>query len=360
MKFKLFLLVCICLFTNNLFSQFSKYSNEFLAIGVSARGLGMAGSVVASVNDVSSGYWNPAGLVSIEDGIQISAMHSEYFAGIANYDYASIAAPVGIADKYIGLSLIRFGVDDIPNTLFLVQPDGSLNYDNITSFSAIDFAALVSYSQNTGIEGLRMGGNAKLIRRKVGDFAGSWGAGIDFGMQYENEGLRLGAVVKDVTTTFNAWNFNFTSAEQQVLLSTGNVVPDNSIELTAPRLILGAAYNFEMGENFSLLPELDCDVTTDGKRNTLISSKPFSFDPHLGIEAGYKQAVFLRAGLGNIQKTKDDVSSETITSIQPNIGVGLNIKNVKIDYALTNLGNLSESLYSHVFSLRITLNKHDW
>ena len=44
-----------------------KYSNEFLNIGVDASALGMSNAVVASTNDVNSGYWNPAGLVHIED-----------------------------------------------------------------------------------------------------------------------------------------------------------------------------------------------------------------------------------------------------------------------------------------------------
>ena len=44
-----------------------KYSNEFLNIGVDASALGMSNAVVASSNDVNSGYWNPAGLVHLED-----------------------------------------------------------------------------------------------------------------------------------------------------------------------------------------------------------------------------------------------------------------------------------------------------
>ena len=60
-----------------------KYSNEFLNIGVDASALGMSNAVVASTNDVNSGYWNPAGLVHIEDS-EIAIMHSSYFANIAN------------------------------------------------------------------------------------------------------------------------------------------------------------------------------------------------------------------------------------------------------------------------------------
>ena len=64
----------------------AKYSNEFLAIGVGGRSLGMSNACVATIDDVTSGYWNPAGLMGIESDLQIGLMHSEYFAGIAKYD----------------------------------------------------------------------------------------------------------------------------------------------------------------------------------------------------------------------------------------------------------------------------------
>ena len=46
-------------------AQFRKYSNEFLNIGAGARGLAMGGAQVASVEDGTAGYWNPAGLVGM-------------------------------------------------------------------------------------------------------------------------------------------------------------------------------------------------------------------------------------------------------------------------------------------------------
>ena len=71
-----------------------KYSNEFLNIGVGARALGMSNSVIASTDDVTSGYWNPTGLLNIDSDLQIGLMHSEYFAGIAKYDYGAIAKKI--------------------------------------------------------------------------------------------------------------------------------------------------------------------------------------------------------------------------------------------------------------------------
>lgn len=68
-----------------------KYSNEFLNIGVGARALGMGNSVLASSNDVTAGYWNPTGLLATNTDLQIGLMHSEYFAGIAKYDFGALA-----------------------------------------------------------------------------------------------------------------------------------------------------------------------------------------------------------------------------------------------------------------------------
>ena len=54
----------------------------------------MGSAQVASVNDGTAGYWNPAGLVGVKDNPQVNLMHAEYFAGIGKYDYASIAFPL--------------------------------------------------------------------------------------------------------------------------------------------------------------------------------------------------------------------------------------------------------------------------
>ena len=80
--------------TTSVYAQSPKFSNEFLAVGVGARGMGLGNALVASVNDVTGGYWNPASLTLAENKWQVSLMHSEYFAGIAKYDYAAVSAPI--------------------------------------------------------------------------------------------------------------------------------------------------------------------------------------------------------------------------------------------------------------------------
>ena len=339
---------------SSLSAQTPKYSNEFLAIGVGARGLGLSGAMSSIVDDATAGYWNPAGLTRAKGNIQIALMHSEYFAGIAKYDFGSFAAPID-ATRTIGVSVIRFAVDDIIDSTDLIDKDGNIDYDRLKSFSSADYAFLFSYAQKMKIEGLRLGGNVKVVHRKVGDFAKAWGFGLDLGAQYDKGKWSFAAVGKDITSTFNAWSYN-TESLTEVFNQTGNEIPENGLEITLPRLILGTAYKTNLAKKITVQPSLDLDLTFDGKRNVPVKTDVLSIDPKIGLEFGYDDFIFLRAGLGNIQTVKN-IDASTSTTAQPNIGIGLRLKNVTIDYALTNIGNTSESLYSNVFSLRLNIFK---
>ena len=346
------LVFLFCLATVS-YSQAPKYSNEFLSIGVGARALAMGNSMVSAVNDATAGYWNPAGLVSMRGDLQVNLMHSEYFSGIGKYDYGSLGIPVD-TNRAIAFSIIRFGVDDIPDTSELIDSDGNINYDKIKSFSVADYAFLFSYSRATTITGLRYGANAKIIHRKVGKFANAWGFGLDAGLQYDYNKWRFGAMGRDITSTFNAWNYTLPEELLAAYAVTGNEIPENSIEVTLPKLILSMAYKGEIAEKFTVLPVLDVDVTFDGKRNVLIKSDPVSADPHIGLEVGYRDFIFVRGGLSNIQDVKD-FDGSTSKIVQPGLGVGIKIKNVSIDYALTNMGE--NFLKSNIFSLRWEIYK---
>ncbi|MBD3637311.1 MAG: hypothetical protein HUJ25_08170 [Crocinitomicaceae bacterium] len=355
---KLGLIVSTLVLTQGVFAQKDitpKYSNEFLSIGVGAAAIGQSNAVVAGVNDVTSGYWNPAGLTEIPDFIQIGAMHSEYFAGIAKYDYIGVAKPID-RNSTAAFTFIRFGVDDIPNTTQLIDAAGNIDYDNITTFTAGDYGFLFSYARKMPVEGLSFGGNFKVIYRHVGDFARSWGFGLDAGVNYKlGEKWRFGAVVRDVTSTFNAWSFNLSDQMIETFQKTDNEIPQNGLEITMPKIIVGAQFKTNIIKDFYLSTEIDLDLNTDGRRNVLIRTSPISIDPHWGLEIGYGKWVALRAGIGNLQWIKNTDLTESLT-FQPNVGIGVGFKSIRIDYAFTDLGDPSVALYSHVFSLRVGLS----
>jgi len=361
LKTNLLLTLLVAVLGGSASAQFAKYSNEFLNIGAGARGMSMGNAQIASVSDGTSGYWNPAGLVNVKDEPQLNLMHAEYFAGIGKYDYANLALPLKDNKRTLGLTLLRFAVDDIPNTVFLVQPDGSINFSNITTFSSADYAFILSLAQQmnwTGDTKFNFGVNAKIIHRLAGNFASSWGFGFDAGAQIVGDRWKIGAVAKDVTTTFNAWSFNLDEQIREVFYVTQNDIPVKSTELTAPQLILGGSYNFKINHKISLLAEADFDVTFDGRRNAVVSSNPVSIDPKVGLELSYNNVFFVRAGINNFQQVLDDKDTTNHRKIwiyQPSVGAGFRIGDVQIDYAFTNLANQSYPLYTHVFSLRVDL-----
>lgn len=350
------MLIVYVSFMNVTWAQAPKYSNEFLMLGVGARGLAMSNTQTAIVGDATAGYWNPGGLANLGSDYQVSLMHSEYFAGIAKYDYGAFAMRIDTS-SVIGLSIIRFGVDNIMNTTDLIDNQGNIDYNRITTFSAADYGFLISYAKKSKIPGLQYGANVKIIYRQIGSFAHAWGFGIDVGAQYQLKKWKFGVMVKDITSTFNAWSFDLNDKMKETFVATGNELPSNSLESTLPRLILGAGRGFKISNSFSLLAALDLDLTFDGKRNVLIRSNPISIDPHLGLEIGYKNIVFLRGGAGNIQDEKD-MSGKSMKTFQPNVGLGVKIKKmITIDYALTNIGKSGIALNSNVFSLRVDLDK---
>ena len=351
------LLVCV-----SAFSQIRIYSNEFLNIGAGARGLGMGGAQVASVNDATAGYWNPAGLAHVKNSPSLSLMHAEYFAGIGKYDFGSLAIPTANNKRTIGISVLRFAVDDIPNTLYLIEPDGNVNYANIRSFSSADWAFLLSVAQTlkeTENKTISVGVNAKVIRRVVGSFANSWGFGLDAGIQMKGKNWALGASARDITTTFNSWSFSFTEREKEVLFLTNNEIPVKSTELTAPRLILGGSYDFRLGKGIKLKAEANLDLTFDGRRNTLLSSDAINGDPRIGAELNLKDVFFVRGGIYNFQRTfadGDTLNRKKVWIYQPAAGAGFRLGgSFYVDYAFTNLANQSNPLFTHIISLRLDL-----
>lgn len=325
-----------------------KYDNEFLSIGVGAKAMSLSNAVVAGTNDVTAAYWNPAGLNHIQRRFEISAMHAEYFAGMVKYDYLGASYRID-SMSVAGISIIRSGVDDIPNTLDAFDSQGNLNLDNIKYFSVADYGFIFSYARQAPIKGLRYGANAKIIYRHQGEFATSWGFGLDAGIQYDYKKWQFGAMARDITSTFNVWIFD----EQALRVtydtdSTQNEIPENTLDLTLPRLMLGAKRSFQINSKFRLSAEADIEITFDGKRNTLLKSNFASIAPNAGVEIGYQKLIYLRLGVGNFQ-TIPDFDDQGMVA-QPNIGLGLRFKHLAIDYALTDIGSNVVS-YSNIFSL---------
>ena len=364
-----YLFSCICLLIWILPAwaqqgEVRKFSNDFLTIGVDARAFGMGNAMTAWAEGVTSAYWNTSALAhTTQPGTELGLMHASYFANVANYNYGGVSVPLkGATARRLGISYIRLGVDDIPNTLQLVEPDGTFNYDKLSSFSSADQALLLSYAWKVkGKLPIYIGTSAKVIHRTAGEFVSAWGFGLDISALWVTPKFRLGVMVNDLSNTFNAWSFN-TESFEAAFINTGNEIPVNSLEITRPSARIGLGYRASVGSRWDLKLALDNVLFFDGKRpSAYFQMGSVTLDPHVGAELAYKnnsdvEIAFLRVGAYNLQNIKD-LEGEDAVGFFPTAGVGVFLAPISLDYALANIGNFSENLHSHIISLRIHLKK---
>lgn len=329
-------LITLLLVSSGLQAQtvISKYAGEFMALGVGGRALGMGGAFVAVANDVTSGYYNPAGLANINYP-QLSLMHSEQFGDLVNYDYGAVAIPYS-TDMSFGLSVMRLGVDGIPDTrnaLYDANGDGivdinedRLDYSRITEFSNQDWAFYLTVAKRQS-ENFYWGINAKIIRRDLAEFSAT-GIGFDVGAYYMPiENLSLGANLQDATTTLIAW-------------STGRN------ELVSPTLKVGGAYKFVEILGGYIMPALDLDIRFENRQfASNFNVGPVSFDMHAGFEYNFKNIVSVRAGYNDVK--------------QFTVGAGVKLPKLNIDYSFARFSGseIDRLPDSHRISLILTLEE---
>jgi len=317
----------------SLFAQGSgnKYSGEFLAIGVGGRPLGMGGAFVSLVNDVSAGYWNPGALSKINYP-QFALMHDERFGNLVNYDYGSFAIPWG-PNISLGLSVIRLGVDDVPNTknaLIDLNNNGyldegeRLDYGKITFFNAADWAFIATYSKKQS-EKFSYGVNLKVISRSLDD-GSAWGIGFDVGAIYSvTPKFRVGANLQDLTTTMVAWN-------------TGRK------ELITPTAKIGTSYDIPFFSTGRITPAVDFDVRFENRKfASLAHMGPVSFDMHAGLEYGFKDLFAIRVGYNDVK--------------QLTLGAGVKLPKLNIDYSFAKFDGNDQLGNTHRISVMFTLDE---
>ncbi|MCB0751942.1 MAG: PorV/PorQ family protein, partial [Ignavibacteriae bacterium] len=316
-KYSIKIFILLLTFSSIQFSQteIGKYAGEFLSLGVGGRALGMGGANVAVANDVTAGYWNPAGLARM-DYPQISLMHEEHFGSLVNYNYGAVAIPYG-TDMSFGISAIRLSIDGISDTRNagfdretgesinlldpnwqILHPNWGLDKSKITDFSNTDWAFFLTFAKRQS-DKFYWGANVKFIRRDIAEF-GATGIGFDVGavyMPYEN--FSVGANLMDVTTTLLAWD-------------------NGRNELISPTAKIGTAYMFEFLGG-QITPAVDFDVRFENRQfASQFNLGPVSFDTRLGLEYSFKNIIAFRGGYNDVK--------------QFTIGAGVKLPKLNIDY----------------------------
>jgi len=352
-SFKSTLFIGLCGLSQVFAQDFNpKYANEFLNMGVGAAAIGMGSAVVADVQGLHAGVWNPAGLLQQEKATEIGLMHASYFGGLAAFDHLGFSRRVA-AQTVVALNMIRLGVDNIYNTTQLIDNQGNIDYSQLQTFNSADYALIGSIGKATRVQHLSVGVSAKVLYRHIGNFAKAYGFGFDAGLQYRpSKYWSAGLSLRDATSTFSAWTYNLSPEMQATLLETNNDLPQNGIEQMLPRIVLGLAGKLPLkNEKYELGGQLNAEITTDGQRNTLLSGNVFSLDPRAGLYLNYDQKLILRTGVSQFQYYLDFDEQQKL-GVQPHLGAGVVLQNWTIDYAFTRLGLGGEGYFTHLFSLK--------
>jgi hypothetical protein len=304
--------------------QFRKYAGEFMSIGVDARAQGMGGAVSSLSTGVASLFYNPAGIKAIQK-TEISFMHTQQMIASVNYDFLA-AGFTQDDNRVVAFSLVRLGIDNIKDSrqaqrIINQAGDWNIDFSQVTDFNASDYIFTVAVAQPWK-QTWAWGVNLKLIRRNLAEHHAN-GLGLDLGVQKTfKENIFWGMALKNVTTTLIAWD-------------TG------SKELVKPELFSGAGYLLNFSKlNSTFLPVIDIIIRAENRQqSTEAHLGSFSFDYAAGLEYSYHRIIFVRSGLDEIQRL--------------NLGIGLQIPHVRVDYAYTNYD--SELGNSHRIGLLISL-----
>lgn len=331
----------------------AKYGSDFLSIGGGARALGMGGAHVGLVRDVTAGYWNPAGLVHLED-IEVAYMHSERFAGIVSYDYGAIALPIAGTESVVGVSFFRQGVDGIKNTLNAWDRDRNQPKANpaqyFTEFSAADLAFMVSYANRLSDQA-SWGTTAKVINSRLGPFAEAWGYSLDLGLQIQGDRYHFGINLMDITTMMKFWSVSAESL-RPLLEEFQDEIPTGTNERVMPTVKTGFGRYFDFGR-VRMTTALDFDLRFEGRKAYYVNMGNMSIEPHFGVEFGYNDVVFLRAGLTDLHTDPDGSYY-----ISPTLGAGLQVGTIFLDYGFGSFSGMAADLgFTHRISLKIGIKQ---
>lgn len=149
---------------------------QFLKIPVDAVSAGMGGSVLATVNDVSSVYWNPAGLTKLDtQKVQLQASQSLYFAN-NSLSFVGLAHHVS-KQTVLGFSMESFNTPYM-NVTTEFQPAGTGQTFRASDLSlGVSLARMLTDQFSFGITG-------KFIRESFAEVHNN-NAVLDFGFQYD-------------------------------------------------------------------------------------------------------------------------------------------------------------------------------
>jgi hypothetical protein len=297
----------------------------FLNIDVGARALGMGGSFVSVADDISSMYWNPAGVARLT-GPQALFTHSRWIADV-NFNYAAFALPLGNMGT-LGANATFLTMDEMERTT-VFEPDGTGEM-----FDAGSYAFGLSYARNL-TDRFSIGFNVKYINEKIYHSSAS-GAAFDIGTLFDTQyyGLKIGMSITNYGTKMQMGGRDMliqTDIDPQIAGNNYNINADLKTDAFDLPLMFRVGLSMDVLKGLAdsnLILSVDATHPNDDVESLNVGGE-YWFHKMFALRAGYK-SMFARD------------SEEGLC-----FGAGINYKlmgytTLMIDYAYEDFGVLKE------------------
>jgi len=294
---------------------------QFLKIGAGARATALGGAYTAIATDITSIYWNPAGLARSYGNGEAIFNHAEWLAE-TDYDFAAFSLRLPTLGT-VGLSITSFRTPDDP-VRTIQAPEGTGQTWNMSSISAG-----ITYSRNL-TDKFSIGFTGKFVQERLFNLTARGGA-FDIGILYDTplENVTLGATITNFGTKmrlegrdlfFNNDPFNEDGSVDAVAAEYRT----NDFEMPL-NLKFGLAWQAVKNDQYEVLATVDANQPNDNIEYL-----------NSGVEVGIKSTVFLRAGYKALGLENSEQGAT--------FGVGINYDNVggnfKFDFGWADYGVL--------------------
>lgn len=306
----------------------------FLEIGVGARAMAMGGAYVAVANDPTALYYNPAGIVWM-DNIQVEFMHNKWLVD-TNYDFIGATLPLPLFKTSIGASLIMLNYGEQP-VRTAENPEGTGEIYGARDY-AVSLSTAIAFTSN-----FSFGITGKYINQKIWNETGGAFA-LDLGIFYSTpvEGLRLGMSMSNFggELRLQGRDLDTTKDPDEQNLNVDRVPAAYSTDGYPLPLLFRAGISY--GMNWGPFGSVTLATDLNHPSNTTESI-------NMGVEYGYAGIFFLRAGYENLFED-DAVNGLTLGGGIDYYEPGKSRIGFRVDYAYSDWGILESA---HRFSIGI-------
>ena len=318
------------------FSKVGTSAAQFLKIGVGARAMGLGGTFTAIASDVSTIYWNPAGITNLKS-TSIGFTHTQWFADIS-HDFAGVTVPISSSD-FIAVSATSLSTGEQEVTT-VAKPEGTGVFYDVS-----DLALGLTYARQL-TDRFSVGLSLKYVQQRLyNESASSLTLDIGSYLRTGFHDLIIGMAISNFGGTMKLDGTDLITITDNNSDVSGAYNPDAMLTTQEWPLPL----MFRVGLAMDIVGGLDPVISSDESRLTLAVEGTHLNDNNerinVGAEYSWTEMVFVRAGY----KLNYDQEEWTF-------GAGLNIplgsQIVVFDYAFIqfkDLGNVSQ------FSLELRL-----